>query len=143
MATRARKAESPRAGDKYLDLIRRHPLRPIRSDAELADATAVVEGLVSRDDLAPEELDYLDVLASLVEAYEDEHHPIPPASDAEMLRYLIEARGVTQAKVAEATGIAAPTISDILAGRRALNRRHIGALARFFKIDPSVFISAD
>ena len=39
---------------------------------------------------------YLDALSDLVAAYEDEHYPIEPASDADMLRHLMEAKGVTQ-----------------------------------------------
>jgi HTH-type transcriptional regulator/antitoxin HigA len=39
-------------------------------------------------------------------------------------------------------GIAVSTISEILAGKRGLNRKHIEALARYFHIEPSVFISS-
>ena len=43
----------------YLALIRRLPLRPIRSDAELEAATRLVDELTDRDDLSPAESDYL------------------------------------------------------------------------------------
>ena len=39
-------------GDRYLELIHRFPLRPIRSDAELDRAIEVIDSLVDRDDLA-------------------------------------------------------------------------------------------
>jgi HTH-type transcriptional regulator/antitoxin HigA len=135
-------AHGPTVGDLYLELVRRLPLRPIRSEDELDRAIAMVNSLIDRDELALEEEDYLDVLGDLVEKYETEHHPMPPVSDAEMLRHLIEARGTTQARVAAETGIAESTISAILAGKRGLNRKHIEALARHFKVKPSVFISA-
>ncbi len=32
-------------------------------------------------------------------------------------------------------------ISEILAGKRELNRKHIEALSRRFKVDPGVFMS--
>ena len=67
---------------------------------------------------------------------------MPPVSDADMLRHLIESRGTTQAEVAAEAGIAESTISEILAGKRGMNRRHIEALARHFKVNPAVFISA-
>src|SRR3954452_12220426 len=100
--------EAPRkdVGDRYLELIRRFPLRPLRTDEELGQAVAIVDSLVDREQLDADEEDYLQVLGTLVEQYEDEHHPLPPVSDADMLRYLIESRGVTQAKVAQGTGIA-------------------------------------
>jgi HTH-type transcriptional regulator/antitoxin HigA len=139
---KTRKARGAAAGDRYLELVRQFPLRPIRSDEELARAIAVIDSLVDRDELGQDEEDYLDVLGDITEKYEAEHHPMPPVSDADMLRYLIEARGTTQAKVAEETGIAESTISAILAGKRGLNRRHIEVLARYFKVKPGVFISA-
>jgi HTH-type transcriptional regulator/antitoxin HigA len=129
---------------RYLELIRRFPLRPLRSDEDLDRAIAMVDELTDRlDTLAEEERDYLDVLSDLIERYEDEHVPIPTPSDAELLRYLIEAKGVTQAQVAKDCGIVDSTISAVLAGRRNLNRDHIGKLSRYFHVEPSVFSFAD
>src|ERR1017187_4749966 len=42
----------------YLALIRRFPLRPIRTDAELDAASGVVDELTDRDNLSPAESDY-------------------------------------------------------------------------------------
>jgi HTH-type transcriptional regulator/antitoxin HigA len=123
----------------YLELIRRFPLRPIRSDEELDRAIAVVDGLLDRTDLNQDERDYLDVLSDLIERYESEAYPVPPASDAEVLAHLIEARGTTQAQVARETKLAESTISEVLAGKRELNRTHIGQLARYFGVGPAVF----
>ena len=44
---------------------------------------------------------------------------------------LIEAKGVTQAQTAKEAGIAESTISEVLAGKRKLNRTQIGKLARY------------
>jgi HTH-type transcriptional regulator / antitoxin HigA len=127
------------ARDRYFDLVVQLPLRPIHSDEELERAVKMVDSLLDRRDLAPDEEDYLDVLGDLVERYEGEAHPMAPVSDAEMLRHLIEARGVSQTEICSATGIADSTISEILKGRRSLNRSHIGKLARYFKVSPQVF----
>jgi HTH-type transcriptional regulator/antitoxin HigA len=136
MTTRTNAA---RKKDVYLDLIRRYPLRPIRSDRELARAIQMVDSLIDRDDLDTDEQDYLDVLSDLVERYETEEHPLAPVSDAEMLQHLIEAKGVTQVEAARATGIAESTISEVLAGKRTLSRTHIGKLSRYFHVGPGVF----
>ena len=125
--------------DRYVELIRQFPLRPIRSDDELDEAIRVVDSLVGRPALPPEEQDYLLVLSDLVERYEAEAHPIAPLSDADMLQHLIEAKGVPQTEVARATGIADSTISEVLSGKRSLNRTHIGKLARYFAVSPEVF----
>jgi HTH-type transcriptional regulator/antitoxin HigA len=115
------------------------PLRPIRSKAALDRAIALVDELLDRGNLGRDEQDYLDVLSDLIERYEAEEHPIAPVSDAQMLQHLIEAKGVTQADVARETGIAESTISEVLAGKRSLNRTHIGKLARYFHVEPGVF----
>lgn len=125
--------------DLYFDLVRRFPLRPIRSDKELDEAVQMVDSLLDRRDLAPEEEDYLEVLGDLIEQYESEAHPMPPMADEEMLRHLIEAKGVSQTELSDATGIADSTISEILKGKRSLNRTHIGKLARYFNVSPEVF----
>jgi HTH-type transcriptional regulator / antitoxin HigA len=125
--------------DRYLDLVRAFPLRPLRNDADLDAAVVVIDLLIDRDELASPEQDYLDVLSDLVEAYEAEAVPMRPVGDAEMLRFLIEQKGVTQAGVAKEVGIAESTVSEVLAGKRKLNRTQIGKLARYFHIGAGAF----
>jgi HTH-type transcriptional regulator/antitoxin HigA len=129
------------AADRYFELVRRFPLRPIHSEDDLGRAVAVIDSLIDQGKLDRDEADYLDVLGDLVRKYETENHPMPAVSDADMLRHLIEARETTQAKVASETGIAESTVSEILAGKRGLSRRHIEALARYFHVSPAVFIN--
>ena len=83
------------------------------------------------------------MLADQVEKYESEQHPLPVVSEADMLRHLIEARGITQLKLATDTGIAESMISNILSGKRGMSRRHIEALAGYLKVSPAVFPSRD
>lgn len=135
----AARTKAGQKNDVYMELIRQVPLRPIRSDEELDRAVAMVDSLIDQDDLSRDEQDYLDVLSDIVERYESEEHPIAPVSDAEMLRHLIEAKGAAQADVSRATGIAESTISEVLAGKRALSRSHIGKLSRYFHVEPGVF----
>jgi len=128
------------ATDGYLELVRHFPLRPIHNERELDQATAVINSLVDRDRLSAAEQDYLEVLGDLVERYEDKHHAIGDVSDADMLEHLIEAKGVTQAAVARATGIAASRLSEVLRGKRQLTRAQITKLAAYFHVAPAVFL---
>ncbi len=137
MSTRMRGARKPR--DTYFDLVKLFPLLPIGSERDLDRAIALVDSLLDRDDLDPDEQGYLDVLSDLVERYEEEHHPIAPASDSAMLAYLIEQRETTQSAVARATGIAVSTINEVVWGKRTLRREHIARLARHFSVSPAVF----
>jgi HTH-type transcriptional regulator / antitoxin HigA len=127
--------------DRYLDLVRRFPLRPLRSDADLDAAVAVIDALIDQPRLTTPEQDYLDVLSDLVEAYESERVPMRPVGDADLLRFLIEQKGVNQAAAAAGAGIAESTISEVLAGKRKLNRTQIAKLARYFCVEPGAFLS--
>jgi HTH-type transcriptional regulator / antitoxin HigA len=125
--------------DRYLELVRTFPLRPLRTDADLDAAVAIVDSLIDQDKLTAPEQDYLDVLSDLVEAYETEAVPMTPVGDADMLRFLIEQKGVTQVEAAKQAGIAESTISEVLAGKRKLNRTQISKLAGYFHVTPGAF----
>lgn len=128
--------------NSYFAVVRRFPLKPITSDAELDRSIEIVNELVDREfeNLTHGEEAYLDVLSDLVEKYENMHHPIPDASPVEMLKFFIEDRKTNQRAVALGSGIAVSTMSEILAGRRRMNLEHMQKLAAFFKIDVGVFL---
>jgi HTH-type transcriptional regulator/antitoxin HigA len=126
----------------YLSLIRRFPLRPIRDDGELDAASALLDELTERDDLVPAEADYLEVLGDLVEKYEEGHIEMPHVSDAEMLRCLMEERGVRQAEVVRESGISKTVLSLVLNGKRELTREHIEILSRYFGVNPAAFLGS-
>jgi HTH-type transcriptional regulator/antitoxin HigA len=125
--------------DRYLDLVRQFPLRPLRTDGDLDAAVLVVDSLLDRAKLTAPEKDYLDVLGDLIETYEAEAVPMRPVGDAELLRFLIEQKGVTQAATAAGAGIAESTISAVLADKRTLTRTQIAKLARYFHVEPAAF----
>jgi len=81
---------------------------------------------------------YLDALSDLVAAYEDEHYAIEPASDADMLRHLMEAKDVTQAQLSGDTALPKSTISEVLAGKKPFSRQMIRKLADYFDVNASM-----
>jgi HTH-type transcriptional regulator / antitoxin HigA len=125
--------------DRYLDLLAKFPLRPIRREAELDAATEVIHELIDQDTRTVAEEDYLEVISQLVEQYEEVHYPLEEVPDAEMLAYLMEIQSRTQTDVARGAKIAASTVSEVLSGKRKLNRAQIGKLARYFHVEPGVF----
>jgi HTH-type transcriptional regulator/antitoxin HigA len=80
----------------------------------------------------------MDTLATLVHAWEQDHHPIPKASPRKILSYLMEENGLKQQDLKEvgSQGI----VSEILSGKRELNLRQIRKLARRFNVSPAVFV---
>lgn len=128
-----------RQRDRYLELVQKFPLRPIQGEAEHDAAIEMIDELIDAPSLSPPEQDYLDVLSDLVEAYETVHEPMPETTDAGMLQFLMEIQGRTQTEVAKGAKIAASTVSEVLSGKRTLNRGQIGKLARYFHVEPGVF----
>jgi HTH-type transcriptional regulator/antitoxin HigA len=116
-------------------------LRPLRTDADLDAAVAVIDTILDRPRLTVPERDYLDVLSDLVEAYEANAVPMRPVGDADLVRFLLAQRGVSQVEAATGAGIAESTISEVLAGKRTLTRSQIGKLARYFHVEPGAFLS--
>jgi len=124
--------------DSYLELIVTFPLASIRSTELLREAQRVMDRLLAQKNLDAGEEMYLEALSDLVATFEDDHFPIGPASDADMLRHLMEARVVTQAELSRQTGIPRSSISEILAGKKSFSRIVIRKLADFFKVDTSI-----
>ena len=138
MATKTKFGLKRKAQDSYLELVLAFPLASIKSDEHLAEAQKVMDRLLAKGELDDGEEMYLDALSDLVAAYEDAHHAIEPAADADMLRHLMEAKGVTQAQLSKATGMAKSSVSEVLAGKKPFSRQMIRKLADYFQVDVSV-----
>lgn len=124
--------------DSYLELVQVFPLASIRSQSQLKQAQKVMDRLLAKGRLGDGEEIYLNALSDLVAVYEDRHHRIEPASDAEMLQHFMEAKGVNQIELHRHTDIPKSTISEILAGKKPFSRQLIRKLAYFFQVDVSV-----
>ena len=138
MATKTSSQFKGKVRDDYLELVLKFPLTSLKSEEQFQDAQAVMDALLAQGKLNVGEEMYLDALSDLVASYEDAHYPIVPASDADMLRHLMEAKGVTQAELHRDTGLAKSSISEVLAGRKTFSRQMIRKLADYFKVDVSI-----
>jgi HTH-type transcriptional regulator / antitoxin HigA len=94
-------------------------LRPIRNDEDLRSALAEVERLWGAPEGSPEG-DKLDILATLIDAYERDHFPVSPSTPLEMLRYAVGDMGHTQSELAEIVG-SRSLASQILSGTRRIS----------------------
>ena len=125
--------------DSYFELVKRFPLTHVRSRKHLGQAIALVDELLrKRLDRGAQE--YLDALSDLISTYEDEHTPIPDASESDVLRELMRSSGHKQTALSKAVGISQSTLSAILTGEREMTKKHMIALATFFNVPPSVFL---
>ncbi len=125
--------------ESYFELVKRFPLTHIRSLRHLGQAIALVDELLQkRLDRGAQE--YLDALSDLIATYEDEHAPIPDASESDVLRELMRSSGHKQMALSKEVGISQSTLSAILTGEREMTKSHMVALAKFFNVPPSVFL---
>lgn len=138
MATKYKHGLRGKGRASYLELLLAFPLASIKSEEHLIAAQAVMDRLLAKGELDHGEEIYLDALSDLVTVYENEHYVIPPASDADLLRHLMEAKGVSQMQLSRDTGIAKSTISEVLAGKKPFSRQMIRTLADYFNVDVGV-----
>ena len=122
------------------DWARIGPMLSIRDEREYDLAIQRLNALV--DEIGTNEVHplygLLDTLGTLIFAYEEQHHPMPQVSGAEMLRFLMEEHRLTQSELPEvgSQGV----VSEILGGKRELNLRQIRVLAKRFGVSPAVFL---
>jgi HTH-type transcriptional regulator/antitoxin HigA len=125
--------------DTYFELVKQFPLTHVRDDDHLEAAQEVIDRLL-QEDLDEGAQEYLGALTDLVETYEGEHVPIPGASEADVLRELMRANGLSQGRLQKAVGISQSTISAVLNGARSLTKEQVIALARYFRVSPAAFL---
>lgn len=93
-------------------------IKPIRSDADYRATLAQIEGLMAA---APDsaEGERLDVLVTLVEAWEREHFPIDLPDPIEAIKFAMEQQGLTVKDLEPAIG-RANRVYEVLGRKRAL-----------------------
>jgi HTH-type transcriptional regulator / antitoxin HigA len=123
----------------YLKLVSAFPLRPIRDDDDLDEAIKALINLVGRADLTQAELDYMEVLGGIIEVYEAENVVIPEVTGVELLRFLMEENGLTQASLAPIFG-GKSNISEVLSGKRALSKNQVRGLSERFGLPADAFM---
>ncbi len=126
--------------NSYIDLLRKFPPRPIKSEADLLATQEIIDALLDSNELSLEKQDYLNVLGILVHEYEEKYVAVPDLSGVELLRALIVELGLKQkdlVPIFKTESIA----SAILNGHRKFTVEHIEKLAELFNVSPSVFLS--
>jgi len=83
--------------------------------------------------------DRLDVLATLVEAYEEEHFPIDPPDPIEAIRFRLEQRGLDTKALIGVIG-SRSRVYEVMRGKRALSLEMIRRLHQRFGIPADVLI---
>ncbi len=117
-------------------------LRPIRSEEEYDRIVALMNGFfdVIGDNEDRPLSSLLDLVGELVEDYDGDHFSIEASEPREVLRNLIEMRGLKQEDLADV--VAQSNLSAILAGKRKISATLASRLAKCFNVSSAVFVPA-
>ena len=125
----------------YASLCRRLPPRRIHDDVDYDNIVETTDAMALRqDDFTPDQRDYFDLLCSLLEEYDAEHVKWPKVNGPEILRHLLDERGLTAADLSRILGGSRNLGAMILRGDRNLTLAHIRKLSAYFKVSPELFI---
>jgi HTH-type transcriptional regulator/antitoxin HigA len=113
-------------------------IRPIKTEADYRAALAEVERLVEAEPDTPDG-DRLDLLTTLIEAYESQTEPIPAPDPIEAILYYLESRGLTRRDLEPYVGSRA-RVSEILNRKRPLTLEMIRRLHTGLGIPAEVLI---
>lgn len=113
-------------------------LKPIRTAADHEAALVEVERLFDAPPQTPEG-DLLEVLITLIEAYEEKHHAIPIPDPIDAICYTMESRGLSRRDLESYIGSRA-RVSEVLRRKRPLTIDMIRKLHHGLGIPAEVLI---
>jgi len=113
-------------------------LRPIRTKANYEAALKEIERLWGARSGTPAG-DRLDILATLIDAYEDERYPMDPPDPIEAIKFRMEQQGLTRKDLEGILGTRT-RVAEVLNGRRGLSINMIRRLHEKLGIPAEVLI---
>jgi len=84
------------------------------------------------------EKEMAELLTLLIEDFEAKRYELPRAKPLEALRFLMDEHGLRQKDLVDVFGTRS-IVSEVLSGKRKLNKDHIARLSRRFHVSPDVF----
>jgi HTH-type transcriptional regulator/antitoxin HigA len=113
-------------------------IRPIRTEQDYDAALARVETLMDVE-RSKDEDDELDVLATLIELYEDVRFPMDAPDPIAAIKFRMEQMGKSQSDLAPILG-SRSKVSEVLSGKRELTLKMIRALHEHLQIPADLLI---
>ena len=113
-------------------------IMPIKSEADYDSALADIDNLMGAAPNTPES-DELEILVTLVEAYEAKYWPIEAPDPIAVIEHVMDARGLRQRDFAELIG-SQPRASEVLNRRRPLTLAMIRALSANWNLPADVLV---
>lgn len=115
-------------------------IRPIKGKADYRAALKEVERLWKAEPGTPKG-DRVDVLVTLIEAYEAKHHPIPAPDPIAAIEFMLEQKELTRRDLEPAIG-SRGRVSEVLNRKRPLTLPMVRALSELLDIPAEILIQA-
>ena len=104
-------------------------IKPIRSEKDYRNSLKRIDELIAIDPAeGTSAFDELDLISTLVEAYENIHYKIDAPDPVAAIRYIMDEKGLTQKDLIQYFNGSKGLVSAVLSGKRALSKNVIKSL---------------
>ena len=125
--------------EEYARLIAATLPIPPKTEAENERLIAALTGLDEREDLTPTEQAFAELLAIVIEDFEEKHYSLPKVTPQQALKALMEDRGLRHKDIAPIVGNKGLT-TEILKGRRNISAALAKRLAAALHVPVELFV---
>ena len=125
--------------DKYSSLLSQYQPRIIKNEDENEIFLEIVESLLSRKNLTPEEDTLLELLVKLIEDFEETHYQLNASTPHSRLLHLMDARSLEPADLVDIMGTI-EIVTEIVNGQLEITKKQAEALGKFFHVNPGLFL---
>jgi HTH-type transcriptional regulator / antitoxin HigA len=122
----------------YSQLLSKYQPRIIQTEAENEGFLEVVEELLSRQNLTPEEDTILELLVKLIEDFEDKHYQLNKSTPHSRMLHLMEAQDITKENLVKVFG-SSEIVERMMNGDLKITSQQALALGKLFHVDSSLF----
>ena len=124
---------------EYTALLRKFSPKVIRTKEENEAYTQVLYDLDRRSStLTAAEKELAELLTLLIENFEAREYRLPRAKPLGALQFLMDQHNLKQKDLVDIFGTPS-IVSEVLSGKRELNKDHIKRLSRRFHVSPELF----
>lgn len=125
---------------KYGRLLARFRPTVIRTEEQNERMLTLVRQLTAKGEhLTPEEGELLKLVGRLIADFEENFYELNEAAPHEILKELMDARGLKQADIAKVLG-SKVRASEIINGKRSISKSQARTLGQFFNVSAQLFI---
>jgi HTH-type transcriptional regulator / antitoxin HigA len=126
------------AAVEYGEILNETKPKVIQGEAENRVFIETLERLTAKDNVSAAEGQLIELLLVLVKEYEARSGSLPDAGPLDIIRHLMDEHELRQKDLVDVFGTES-IVSDVLNGKRELQKEHIKRLSTRFHVSPAVF----